>query len=393
MPANHAARLTQVTKVENRRSCLNCGRLGHLKKNCEKLSFYDKIGIEIEGWWFDLPKAQNLASEMCDETGNRDGSLIQFSSCSGDDIYKPLDGTDVDIVMSTDNPALEARRLHNRKCANGKNNDCRLCGAQCWEFKTKPADIAGALKQLTKLYPYVTSRSAGMHVHMSFKDPTSVSLLCSQKFFDYWNTQWEAWGNKNNIKGAFWERLREENQYCMKPKIAEFKGKTVVTKGGHKYRQVNFLPYDSIRTVEFRLLPMFQKASLSILAIEQLLDIVETYLQTADLTKEVNLKRPVAESADVPLKLPEVKSELELPPINLPSVRGEVDILAEPCKMGVVMDSKGKPTGVVRMFQYQVDTYMANAGADATKIKQKIADPKAHKVKWDEFNTKPTGRV
>ena len=199
---SHAARLTAKPTIERRRTCTKCGRLGHLVSSCvNQEKYHDKLGIEIEGWWHDLPAAQRKAVDLTGHTGCRDGSIRDIASCAGDDQDDENDIEDPDTEDCEDGcddcPHPIARRTPVR-CARNKT-DCRACGARGWEFQTKPGTVGEALRQLTQLYPDVTSRAAGMHVHMSFREPTSIALLCSEAFFTYWAERWNKWGTKNNV--------------------------------------------------------------------------------------------------------------------------------------------------------------------------------------------------
>lgn len=399
-----AAKATLRPTVEKRRTCSNCGRLGHLVTTCTNPErYHDMIGIEIEGWWWELPAMTRKANEICGTPGRRDGSIRDISSCSGDDQDDPADFEDPDTEdcdEGCDDCPHPIERRTAPSCGRHKT-DCRACGARGWEFQTKPGSVGEALRQLTTLYPDVTSRAAGMHVHMSFRETSSISLLCSQKFFDYWKERWEKWGKANNVQGTFWERLKGDNQYCHVMSMDLYnnttqhpkKANTVTQVGGGRYKAINFQAYDEHKTVEFRMLPMFQKGNLAVNAVEQLVDIVETYLQTVEFN-DVYESDPMAlpASPDEAIAMAPVELDFDVPVSEFEPVFAEVD-LDDNCVMGPVLDSQGKPTGTVRMFRYQVEAYLSNMAADANDKKSKLADPKRHKVNWDNFEPNPTGRV
>jgi hypothetical protein len=351
------------------------------------------VGIEIEGWWWDLIGMQEKARTMTGSPGVSDGSIRALSSCNGTDDGGDDDPDMEDCEEGCDDCPHPVERANAPRCEKGKS-DCKACGARGWEFRSKPGSVGEALRQLTALYPDVTSRAAGMHVHMSFKEKTSISLLCSDKFFKYWQDRWEAWGTKNNVKGVFWERLRNENQYCRPTAMSDYGNdsnkKLVSANAGGRYKAINFQAFDQHGTVEFRLLPMFQKGNLSVLAVENLVDIVETFLQNYDFSGDI-IPPAVKVSGDAILMEP-VDLDFEVPAIQHPVVTAEVD-LEDKCEMGEVKDSNGKPTGTIRLFRYQVANYMANASNDATDKMNKIADPKRNKVVWENFDPNPRGRV
>lgn len=399
MPARYSARATSKPTIEKRRTCSGCGRLGHLVSTCENPErFHNMIGIEIEGWWFDLISAQEKARQITGAVGVRDGSLMEISTCNGseddeDDDDSNSDPDTEDCEEGCDDCPHPIERRTAPRC-DKRNANCRACGARSWEFRTKPGSVGEALRQLTTLYPDVTSKSAGMHVHMSFKEKTSISMLCSDAFFKYWQERWELWGTKNNIKGVFWERLRNQNQYCRPVSIADYNGKTTVDQNaGGRYKAINFQAYTQHETVEFRMLPMFQKGNLGVLAVEQLVDIVESFLQNAELHADIipDAVKVSANPAD-PVIMEPVALDFEVPTPEFPEILGEVE-LDDTFKLGEVLDAEGNPTGAVRMFRWQVAEYLANTSTAVAGASAKIADPKRNKVVWSDFNSLPRGTV
>ncbi len=386
-----AARASVKPTIERRRTCTKCGRLGHLVTSCvNQEKHHDKIGIEIEGWWHDLIGMQRKATELTGHPGCRDGSIRDIASCAGDDEGDETDVEDPDTEdceEGCDDCPHPVERRTAVRCSRGKT-DCRACGSRGWEFQTKPGSVGEALRQLTTLYPDVTSRAAGMHVHMSFREATSISLLCSEAFFKHWDERWRKWGTKNNVQGAFWERLKEgaENRYCKPNSMGHWQAKDLVTNNtGDRYLAINFKAYQEHKTVEFRLLPMFQKGNLATAAVEQLVDIVESYLQKAAFDTDISAPpTKISKNANEPVEMEPVNLDFDIPVNYYAPVEGEVE-LADTFIAGV------QSPGTVRMFRYQVDAYLANASSDAATKKTQIADPKRNKVVWETFDPNPSG--
>jgi hypothetical protein len=380
-----AARITRKPTVEKRRTCDKCGRLGHLKTTCTNTErHHNLIGVEIEGWWYDLPAATELARKICGTPGRADGSIRGISTCIGSDQDNPDDYNDPDVEDCEDGcddcPHPIARRTAPR-CDRGLT-DCKACGARGWEFQTKPGSVGETLRQLTQLYPDVTSRAAGLHVHMSFKEKTSISLLASDAFFAYWKTRWLAWVQKLNVKGAFLERLNNENQYCRPNSVAaDFtKPKANIMESRDRYRAINFQSFERHGTVEFRLLPMFQKGDLAVNAIETLVDIVETYLQTAVFDTDIEGQSLVLpKNADEAITLESVKEDFDLPNTDFGSVMGEIDISS-----GYVPGLSPDGETMV-MLRHQIPDYYAKKAEEARAKLVTIADPKKNKVDWSQF--------
>jgi len=216
------------------RSCGNCGMTGHNSRTCEApAKAHDRIGIEIEGRWRDLNDQIDMACV--------DG----LSHCS--------DGS-----------------VHNSSTARGH------------EFQTKPGTLAEVLRMLVKHYPDETDYSCGMHVHVSFKDPTLVTLLATPEFYAYFKRRWETWGREQNLapNGEFFARLSGQNDYCHPNNHTNDENITSID----RYHQLNFSAWNEHRTVECRLLPMFRRVSLGVKAVQNLISIFEDWLAAPGLS-------------------------------------------------------------------------------------------------------------
>lgn len=215
-----------------RRACGKCGRLGHIVRTCQNNpKAYDKIGVEIEGWWQTdrWSQVQRIADNW-HMSGSEDGSL----EYDDDDVYK------------------------------------------AYEFRTRPGSLGEAISQVTALYPDACHQSAGMHVHMSFADVADTIALASVEFLTYFRQRWEAWGARMEIhRGSqFWSRLRGENSYC-KANNTRYLARPC---SADRYQQINWVPWGRHKTVELRLLPLFRDARIAISALEEWVSIVEDFI-------------------------------------------------------------------------------------------------------------------
>lgn len=229
-----------------RRICMHCGRLGHLARTCTNpaRSHY-KIGIEVEGYW-------------------RSSTWIAWRNAARDEGF---DGTTDGSLQDYD-------------------ADWRP-----FEWRTKPGHLGEALEQLARLYPEGTNSHAGMHVHVSFVDCTSISAMHSVEFFKFFRERMREWGTRMTLPEdhQFWHRLDGHNQYCRLNTEADL----VYRIGdGDRYRQVNFTSWSGHATLEIRLLPMFSDLKVGASAVEELLAVVEDWLALDRLGDEVRPALP-----------------------------------------------------------------------------------------------------
>jgi hypothetical protein len=261
--------IKRTTKVEreSRRSCSNCGRLGHRSATCQHgESRINMLGVELEGYFLDLAATKRLSYELTGREGEPDGSLDTTGYMDRDE-----DENDCCSDPDCDDDDCRANRPSGTQAVRG------------WEFQTKADQLSGCLRQVTALYPDGTSPKCGMHVHVSFKHWSDATMLVSDDFMVYFRERMKAWGTARSIHrtSEFWKRLNGENQYCrINPPVTESRRGSIIG-GSDKYCQINYGSYSQYQTIEFRLLPMFQLAKLGVSAIEEIVDIVETYLDMA----------------------------------------------------------------------------------------------------------------
>lgn len=275
---------TNTTKMDyTERGCANCGFPGHTRTACPRERHYAKVGVEIEGRFFNVDE---LISEVEDE---------------GLDITH--DGS---IYHST------------------------TLGCEPREIRTKPDLLAGCLRQVAKFYPDEADKSCGLHVHVSFNDTASVSTLTCPEFLTYFVDRWTLWGARMGLPlgSQFFKRLSGDNDFCLKNDPHELARPF----SGDRYRQLNFTSWEKHNTVECRLLPMFREARLALSAITELITIYEdwlngacdAYLPTAVAGDRVDDVEPTqwADAGVIDAELFEAKAEMtagleiaELPPV------------------------------------------------------------------------------
>lgn len=199
-----------------------------------------KMGVELEGAWTKRPQDVIKASGVLDAHAKRDGSVTVASSWEETEVI------------------------------------------------TRPCDVLEELiKDVTALYPNAVDGSCGMHVHASFT-VMDTSALADIAFYKHFKSRWEAWGKKHNPGALFWERYhgrtparaRGNQQYCRDI----FKPEEQLTLQNDRYTQINFTAYHKLKTIECRMLPMFDATpegrALAISAIVELSDIYNSFLES-----------------------------------------------------------------------------------------------------------------
>lgn len=120
--------------------------------------------------------------------------------------------------------------------------------------------ISEATDFIERNYPQHVGGSCGLHVHMSFRNNEhAISILSDgPEYHDTLLQHLREIGRKLNIRNQhFWHRLDNQNQFCR----TEFTPDGVL--GHARYRAVNFTAYQRHKTVEVRILPMFQSPKLA----------------------------------------------------------------------------------------------------------------------------------
>jgi hypothetical protein len=219
-----------------KRTCGKCGRIGHNARTCQlEPAPWDKFGVEVEGFW--RHENRRRLTEARTRIGARevgDGSL----------------NVDDDDYFAT-------------------------------EIPTAPGTLGEVIRWVADIYPDGRNDSAGMHVHVSFRDKVAYTLLATPEFHRYHAASWKAWGEKMGIfqSSNFWSRLAGRNQYCLTPESTYQAGQTeILNVCNTRYSQVNYQAYQEHTTIEFRLLPLFKDARIAVAAIEHLAAMIDDFL-------------------------------------------------------------------------------------------------------------------
>lgn len=154
------------------------------------------------------------------------------------------------------------------------------------EVVSKPmATLEEVYDWVDKVYPDDSNSSCGTHVHVSFNNNLAYMQTMSQSFYDYFVDRMEAWGKKAGIskKSVYWSRLKGDNTYCKKmPKAARViqaqYQKMESNYGSNRYYQLNHC-WSKHRTLECRMLPVFQDKKFTKAGIREFIFICDSYLR------------------------------------------------------------------------------------------------------------------
>jgi hypothetical protein len=151
-------------------------------------------------------------------------------------------------------------------------------GHHVGELPIGPVEPAGIGDLVRLNYPTKVNDTCGMHVHMSFPSLWYYQLLMVEEYQETIIEYLTRWAIKNNFKESHYifKRLRGDCEYCQKgfwPDIqagTKHKGRNR-TSPGHRYTIVHYCGRQN--TIEIRVLPMMQKTSLAVSAINEVIAI------------------------------------------------------------------------------------------------------------------------
>lgn len=171
------------------------------------------------------------------------------------------------------------------------------------EAPSPPLEPSGINAWMAMAYPQHHNHTCGLHVHMSFANAKHYGLLTKIDYQDtllHYLTQW-AKHEEATTPGTFpedhhiWPRLAGLNDFCLAkfwpekqiPKSRKVYGREEV---GHRYTAVNFC-FGVHRTVEIRVLPMFNDVERAKRAVRATLDITNASLVLLAAKSEIMVEQ------------------------------------------------------------------------------------------------------
>lgn len=156
-------------------------------------------------------------------------------------------------------------------------------GFRIGEIRLGPMFPAQLPKAINKCYPQKVDGTCGLHVHMSFDNLYKYSVLMVPEYQETilgYLIEWakeEGFGSSHPI----WERLLSESRFCQKKfwpdEQVKAKRDHDQLRHGHRYTVINYC-WESHKTMECRVLPMFDKPDVAIRAVRRVLDITNACL-------------------------------------------------------------------------------------------------------------------
>lgn len=129
-------------------------------------------------------------------------------------------------------------------------------------------------------YPDMSDATCGFHIHTSFKKKRYYTECATREFYDFWVDTYEKWGVQEKIADKeFWSRLKGENRFCRKTFAAPAQ-MVLAQKLDVRRTHLNYC-WTMHKTIENRMLPVFEKRDDAVSAMLMHFSIIENYLAGA----------------------------------------------------------------------------------------------------------------
>lgn len=242
----------------------------------------DKVGVEIEGA-FRLSRIQKNnfphvktdlsvkfpAENECEDCYENSEGYYVCDTCGNNEDSCICDSTEAQYRWI--NPCPDCGR------GNISLYDQLILGTcKLGEVNSLPLSPDKVEEYIIAHYPDYHNKTCGLHCHISIRKMADMALLYDSEFPNYIRRRMEKFGEAWNIKNPFfWSRLAGENGFCtINPRYYTPREKSSDT----RYRQVNYIAFKSHKTIEFRMLPVFENPRLSYRAIDRLISLTNRYI-------------------------------------------------------------------------------------------------------------------
>lgn len=174
------------------------------------------------------------------------------------------------------------------------------------EIPIGPYQVGYLPRAMKRYWPLLIDDTCGMHVHMSFETAYQYGLIMdSSAYQDTIQEYLIRWAKEENIPAdhCFWERIKGNNEYCQKKfwplsQMQQSEKDYDHHRFGHRYTMVHYC-WQRKKTVEVRVLPMFEDFDLSVRAVKRVIQITNAYLLATNKSRPKAGHKVRLESGDV----------------------------------------------------------------------------------------------
>lgn len=206
------------------------------RKKCRNRVY--RVGIELEGGWDRLPAGVRLVHDGSVQFGRKPGEMIPAH-------HGELPGGPLDVVQGS--PTYWGQWLRTN-------------------------------------YPQHVNDTCGMHVHLSFKTAFAYNRIMRAEYPATVIAEFLKWSKREALAEdhPIWPRLQGKCKYCQHRFDAD---NQVINRdkdhnqerAGHRYTVINYC-WARYNTAECRLLPMMANADQATRAIQELIDVTNSFL-------------------------------------------------------------------------------------------------------------------
>ncbi len=153
------------------------------------------------------------------------------------------------------------------------------------EIASKPLTIEQVSGFIDEFYPCQVNHTCGLHIHLSFNDnayQTFIDKYCHDYIIENLKKYCLKTLKGNDLK-LFTQRVSNYNNYCRVNYIAN----SQLYGNDTRYTAINYSAYNKHKTIELRLLPMFESKIMAYDIISYYLMLVERFLNKHHAKKTI----------------------------------------------------------------------------------------------------------
>ena len=151
------------------------------------------------------------------------------------------------------------------------------------EYVSNKLEVSEVMEWIENCHPTQTNRSCGGHIHISLNSLGDYMTLMTQEFYDHVLEKLAIWGHKMHLNenSAFWDRIGDRGVVHLYNRFNPRDQKNMRRNYmDERYSQINYAyNLNNRHTIEFRMLPCFNKKSLQIAGTMEIIKITQEYLE------------------------------------------------------------------------------------------------------------------